>query len=129
MIGIDALVVDGAGSDSALDFHNCDARDVVVSVALRRYNAATVRAVELAAAVGMKCIAITDDTLSPTATRSEIALVAATTRTEFFQSTTSVTALVSALVTACSVARPERSKTKLAALESHWTQAQTFFQD
>ncbi|WP_433492157.1 MurR/RpiR family transcriptional regulator [Nocardia grenadensis] len=129
MIGIDAFVLGGAGTDSVIDLHNCDERDVLVSISLRRYNQSTLRAIELASEVGMSSIAITDDILSPTATRSQLALIVATTRTEFFQSTTSVTSLVNALVTACSVARPELSRTKLAELEAHWGRARTFYSD
>lgn len=129
MIGIDARTMEGPGSDAALDLHDGDERDVVVSVALRRYNAQTVAAVDLAQEMKMCRIAITDDVLSPTATRSDYALVVATNRSEFFQSTTAVTSVVNALVTACSLVRPDRSQVELSTLERHWTRARVFHQD
>ncbi|WP_072806196.1 MurR/RpiR family transcriptional regulator [Rhodococcoides yunnanense] len=129
MIGIDARTIEGPGSDASLDLHDGDERDVVVSVALRRYNAQTVAAVDLAQEMKMGRIAITDDVLSPTATRSDLALVVATNRSEFFQSTTTVTSVVNALVTACSLVRPDRSESELSALERHWTRARVFHQE
>jgi DNA-binding MurR/RpiR family transcriptional regulator len=126
MIGVDSNVLDGSIGSPGLEFQGCGTNDVLVSVALRRYNAGTVDVVELARREGITCIAITDDVLSPTATRSGQVLLVAPTEQEFFQSTTSVISAVTALVTACSLRRPEESREVLAGLEKRWANSQTF---
>lgn len=126
MIGVDANVLDGSVGSSGLEFQNRGRADVLVSVALRRYNAGTVDSVELARSLGMTCIAITDNVLSPTATRSHQVLLVAPTEQEFFQSTTSVISVVTALVTACSLQRPDESRERLAGLEQRWSESGTF---
>lgn len=132
MIGVDATVLDGSVGSPGLEFDgdgdggDAHRQDVLVSVALRRYNAGTVDTVDLARGVGMTCIALTDDVLSPTATRSDTVLLVAPTEQEFFQSTTSVIAVVTALVTACSLRRPEESRRRLAGLEQRWSDSHTF---
>lgn len=126
MIGVDANVLDGAIDAAGLEFQDRAPSDVLISIALRRYSAGTVGTVDLARRVGMTCIAITDDVLSPTATRSDLTLLVAPTEQEFFQSTTSVTSVVTALVTACSLKNPTESQQRLAGLEARWSDSETF---
>ncbi|MGM9474177.1 MurR/RpiR family transcriptional regulator [Pseudarthrobacter sp. YS3] len=127
MIGLPATLVESSGADTALHLHEATEDDVLISVSMHRYNAGTVSVVEMAQEIGMGRVAITDDVLSPTAVRSNLALVTAQSGETFFQSTAPVISVVDALLTVCSVMRPERSQSSLARLEENWDRAGTFY--
>ena len=127
MIGLPAVLVESSGADSALHLHQAVENDVLISVSMHRYNAGTVSVVEMAQRMGMTRVAITDDVLSPTAVRSDFALVTAQSGATFFQSTAPVISVVDALLTVCSILRPERSQSSLAGLEENWDQTGTFY--
>lgn len=128
MIGMPATLVESSGADSALHLHKATENDVLISVSMHRYNSSTVSVVEMAQEIGMTRVAITDDVLSPTAVRSNLALVTAQSGETFFQSTAPVISVVDALLTVCSIMRPESSQSSLARLEKNWDQAGTFYQ-
>jgi DNA-binding MurR/RpiR family transcriptional regulator len=101
----------------------------VVAFSVARYPMATVVGLEEGRAAGAVTIAITDRPTSPLGTRADIVLVAGSGPLPFFQSLTAAVSVANALVTAVSVADPERSAATLERAEQVWDRRRTFYQE
>lgn len=127
LIGVDARAAGDARTDLADELLGSGPGSVVVGISVARYPTQTVRAFDEARTSGAATIAITDRPTSPLATRADVVLVVSSGPTPFFQSLTAAVSLVNALVTAVSLATPQRSEANLERAERSGSALGRFF--
>lgn len=103
--------------------------DAFVGLAIHRYTADTVRGFAHAAAVGARCVALTDNPSSPLARRTDTALYVDTAGAGVLRSVTGFASLVQALANDVGVRRGAHARSALAIEEDMLESFGTYFAD
>lgn len=103
--------------------------DIAVGITFPRYSSETVELFLFAVERGIRTIAITDDYLSPIASRASYVLTVPTDFISFVDSLTGPLSLANAIIVALSLRNPELSKNKLEFLERVWKDRNIYWQE
>jgi len=106
-----------------------DKDDVVIGITFPRYSSETVELFSFAADRGMKTVAITDDYLSPIASKASYVLTVPTDFISFVDSLTGPMSLVNAVIVALSLRNLEAIKERLQGLEKVWEEKSVYWRE
>jgi DNA-binding MurR/RpiR family transcriptional regulator len=128
-LGRDARLSTGAVSDIADELHGATAEDMLLTIAMPRYPARTVQALEFAKRRRMRRGAITDNAASPLAARADHVLYVRQAEFRYFQSAVPTLSAVNALLAGIAVALNGAAHSSLALMDQEWRDSDAFVGD
>ncbi|MCS7233668.1 MAG: MurR/RpiR family transcriptional regulator [Synergistetes bacterium] len=103
--------------------------DLAIAITFPRYSAETVELFSFAVQRNIETIAITDDYLSPIASKASYVLSVPTDFISFVDSLTAPMSLINAIIVALSLKKPEEYKARLENLEKIWKSKNIYWQE
>lgn len=100
--------------------------DLVIGISFARYTKLTIEGLQFAKERGARTLVITDTSTSPLARYGDIVLLAYRDMAYFIDSLSAPLSLINALIIAVSAQNPERTKERLAELETLWAQHEVY---
>ena len=128
MMGFEARSVLNGGVPLAIELVTLKPTSLVIGIAVFRYVAETVQAMERAMEIGAKRIAITDSIVSPLAQRANFSFQVATDGAAHALSLTSMMALINAFIAALSQQRPTQTARALKQVDAAYRRANLLFE-
>lgn len=114
-----ALLLEGRAGTLADEVRRLDRRDVLVAISVAPYTRSTLECAEIAHALGVQVLALTDSPLSPLTRHARQSLYVQAESPSFFSTLTGAMALIETLLQRLAIDQGEPAVDRLAAMDEH----------